>query len=148
MRKKIFLSIIALISFSIGNIAFAKWYIDTLLDINSGIESYDIKLEKLDSYNFKNTSTQETYNRFVSINRILRSELLRKYQSGNFEYYQMQGIIKNYKWFIYNTNKFFQYLSIKDSGITWKSIDTAILRSYQNVRIYYTRMKNIIKRKY
>ena len=145
--KKIISSIIILIaSFSITNNAFAMQSIDELLEIPSGIEAFEIQLQRLDAHNFQTQGIQNVYDTFQSTNKVLRSELIRKYRDGEFEYYQMQGIIKNYSGFIYHTNKLFQYLAIKDSGILGKEVDTAILRSYQNVRIYYTRMKNIISR--
>lgn len=150
--KKFIISIIVLVaSFSIPNGVFAMWnggYLEDLLEIPSGVEAFDISLAELDTHYFQTAAIQNVYNNFASVDRVLRDELINKYRNGDFEYYQMQGIIKNYKDFVYHTNKLFQYLSIKDNGISGKSIDTAILRSYQNVRISYTRMRNIIARNY
>jgi hypothetical protein len=56
----------------------------------------------------------------------------------------MQWIVRNYKNFVFHTNKLFFYLSYKDNGIRGKEVDTAILRSYQNIRINFNRMTNII----
>lgn len=147
MKKYIVFIIVALCSFSIANTTSAQ-SIDQILQIQTGVEAFDISQVKLDSHTFKTASIQSTYDTFVSTNTILRSELINKYRNGDFEYYQMQGIIKNYSGFIYHTNKLFTYLSIKDSGIKTKEVDTAILRSYQNVRIYYNRMKSLVAKSY
>ena len=148
MKKILIYSIIFFWSFSIENTVFSEWYIDELLEIHSGIEAFDIELVDIQYYRFQTPGIQHVYDSFLSVNDVLKNELMRKYREDNFAYYQMQGIIKNYKGFIYHTDKLFFYLSIKDNGLKGKEIDTAILRSYQNTRIYYTRMKNIIKRDY
>lgn len=147
--NKIVVSIIVLISgFSITNSVNASGYIDNLLEIPTGPEAFDITLESLDYYSFNSPQISKVYNDFREVNEVLRDEIVRKYNAGDFDYYQMQGIIKNYKMFVYHTNKLFEYLSLKDNGIWGKSIDTAILRTYQNTRIYYNRMKYIISQSY
>ena len=130
------------------NSVFGEGYIDSLLQIDTGIEVFDIELANMDVYTFKTPSIQNVYNDFVEVNEVLRGEIIRKYSTGEFGFYQMQGIIKSYKNFIYHNNKFFQYLSIKDSGVSGKEIDRAILSSYKNTRIHFTRMKSIIARSY
>lgn len=144
--KKIIVSIIVLvISFSTSSVNAS---IDDLLQIPTWPEMFDITTVNLDVYNFNSSAIQNVYLSFSETNIILRDELVRKYNAGEFDFYQMQWIITNYKMFVYHTNKLFEYLELKEQGYSGKTIDTAILRSYQNIRIYYNRMKDIIGRSY
>lgn len=151
LKKTIGCIIILLSSISISNWVSAfnqGGYIDELLEIPTGVEAFEISLPQVDIYNFRNSSVRSVYENFSSVHQVLRQELLNKYANGDFEYYQMQGIIKNYSDFVYHTNKLFGYLEIRESGISGKTIDTAIIRSYQNIRISYNRMRNTIARNY
>ncbi len=145
--KKLSLIILALCIFSIGNTTFAQ-SIDDLLELDSGLEAFSIETQKLDTYSFRSPQIESVYQRFIVINRILKDELMRKYRNGDFDYYQMQWIIKNHKDFVFHTNKLFYYLSLKDNGMQSKPIDTAIMRSYQGTKTSYNRMKYIISKSY
>jgi len=148
MKKSITLIIALLVSFSIPSGVFAIQSIDSLLEIQSGVEGFDISRVKLEQHSFRTDAIKNVYEDFHASNDVLRSEILKKYRNWEFSYYQMQWIVKSYKQFVYNTNKLFWYLAIKDSWFRGKTIDTAILRSYQNIRIHYNRMKHLIWRSY
>jgi hypothetical protein len=148
--KKILAGIIAIfISFSIQTPSFASNSIDELLELPYGPELHRIQLVgKLDNIVFINEKRQENYMDFVRVNEILRRELMRKYHNGDFEVSQMSGIIENYKNTVYYTNRVFYYLKLQEDGMSGDEIDMAIASAYSNIRVYYTRMKNIIKKSY
>jgi len=148
MKRFIATIIVLLASFSIWNKAFALKSIDSLLEIETGVEGFELSLPRLESHSFRTEAIINVYEEFRSTNELLRGEIMNKYRNREFSYYQMQGIVKSYSQFVYHTNKLFWYLSIKDTGFREKTIDTAILRSYQNVRIHYNRMKHLIGRSY
>ncbi len=119
--------------------------LDELLQIPTGPEVFDIQRATLDNHRFASSTLETVYNNYRTLDNILRTEIIRKYEAGDFENTQMQGIVRNYKNFVFHTNKLFAYLALKDNGIRGKSIDTAILRSYQNIRINFDRMTDIIR---
>ena len=44
-----------------------EWAIESLLDLNYGIEAYDIELEELDNYVFNNEHNNFVFNRFKKV---------------------------------------------------------------------------------
>jgi len=60
----------------------------------------------------------------------------------------MNGIVENYKKTVYYTNQIFGYLKMREDGVSGDELSKAIADGYSNLRVYYTRMKNIIKRNY
>jgi len=59
----------------------------------------------------------------------------------------MQGIIKNYKSFVYNTNKLFNYIAIKEARPYYEEADRAIKKYYSEVRIRYNRLSYLVNMK-
>lgn len=148
MKKIIISIVVSILYFSIANSVSAQ-SIDEILELPIGPEIYQIQLDsKLDRIVFTDSSRQETYQDFVRVNEILRKELIRKYINGDFETYQMNGIVENYKKTVYYTNQVFRYLKMREDGMSGDEIETAIANGYSNIRVYYTRMKNIIKKNY
>lgn len=148
--KKIYAPIIALlVFFSIANSALAVRSIDDILWLPNWPESGKMsEIGGLESYSFKNAETQRDYMDFKRVNQILQAELIRKYKNEDFSQNQIGGIIENYKKTIYYTNQLFYYRSLKEEWISGDEIDAAIASAYSNIRVYYTRMKNIIKESY
>ncbi|MFK7780072.1 MAG: hypothetical protein QM490_02895 [Candidatus Gracilibacteria bacterium] len=145
MRKIITYIIAFIIFFSSLSITFAEeGYIEKLLDLNFGVEEYNLNLSSIDYIHFNNPQYNHIYNELKTIDSILREEFMKKYRSGEYEYYQTNGIITNYNNFVYYINRFFFYLKIKE-GNSFIELDTAIIRNYRNMRSSYTKVKNIVK---
>lgn len=146
--KKIIAIILFLFLFSIVNFANAsEGYIGRLLQINVWPEAYDLSLVSIDDINFISSENQEVFNNFKLSAEILRAEILRQYEAGNISYYTMQGIIKNYKSFVYNTNKLFNYIAIKEARPYYEEADRAIKKYYSEVRIRYNRLSYLVNMK-
>ena len=58
----------------------------------------------------------------------------------------MQDLIKNYKNFIYYTDKTFYYISEEEKGLRGKEIQNAIYSGYSNMRLYYSNIQDIISK--
>jgi len=122
----------------------SEWYIEWLLQINSWVEAFDIELANIDTYYFENESLRNTYLEFTKVASLLKNEIIRKYENDEFEYYQTKWIIKNYKKFIYYSDQIFYFLKLREKWYRWKEIDNAVLESYQNIRVYYKRLKRLV----
>lgn len=145
--KKIITSIITFtIIFSSLSSTFAEeWYIERLLDLNYWVEKATINLSELNYYKFEKTSYIRVYNEFKTIDKILRSEFIKKYENWEYDYYQINWIITNYNNFIYYLNKFFYYLKLKEKGYKYTELDSAIINSHTNMRRFYRHVKNNAK---
>ena len=146
--KNILVYILAIFSLlSISNNSFAsEWYVEQLLDINIWIEEYDLELANMDIMYFRDYRMQEKFHDFQEINQILKSEIINKYRTWDFDYYQTKWIITNHKNFVYYVNELFYYISIKETSPYYKEVDDAILKSYEKVRSNYRRVKILVNR--
>jgi len=142
-----FITISYLLLSSMSSTFAEEWYLETLLDLNYWVEEHNIEISELDYIYFNNDLYNQVYNEVQNIDRVLKNEFINKYRNWEYEYYQVNWIIQNYKNFIYHTNKFFFYLQIEENHSNYKELDTAILRSYRNMRSSYRKVKNIIRRK-
>ena len=147
--KNILKIIIALITFfSTINTTFAsEWYIEQILDLNYWIEEYNLELSDLDNISFRDQTTNEMFEEFKRMNTLLKGEIIYKYRNNEFDFYQTSWIVSSHKKFVYNTNKLFYYISLKEEGYNYWELDTAILKSYRKIRIYYRKVKNLTYRK-
>ena len=110
------------------------------------MEKYDLELANMDTMYFKNPQTQELHNEFKRVNRILKSQIISKYRSWEFNYYQTKWIITNHKNFVYYVNELFYYMSMKETTRYYTEIDDAILKSYEKIRSNYRRVKILVNR--
>jgi len=138
--------IISLILSSLSTTFAEKWYLETLLDLNYWIEEHSLELAELNNISFNSKLYNRVYDNIKNIDKILRKEIIKNYRNWKYEYYQVNGIIKNYKNFIYHTNKFFYYIKIEEKYPNYRDLDTAILRSYRNMKSSYRKVKNLSKR--
>ena len=147
--KKITKLIITLsLIFSSLSTTFAKeWYIESLLNLNYSVEEYKLDLVKIDYINFNNKKHKQVYNKLKTSNDILKKWFIKNYKDWKYKSYQINWIIKNYNNFVYHTNKLFLFLKIKEQNNNYTELNTAILRSYINMKTSFTRVQNIIKRK-
>ncbi|MDD2907074.1 MAG: hypothetical protein PHH98_00390 [Candidatus Gracilibacteria bacterium] len=147
MKKLVFIILSIFLFFSISNITSAEnkeGYLEKLLDLNYGIEDYKFSINDLNYVSFYNSQSQKMYDNFRTADKMLKDELLKKYRSGEIDYYKMNGIVTNYNLFVYHTNKMFNYLSIKEVRSDFKELDSAILKNYELARTYYSRSKLLI----
>jgi len=151
--KKIIFSIIFVSSiFSIVNItkANSRWIIENLLNLNYWPEIYNLSLETLDTYYFNDNYLKQVYSNTKSMDSLVRKKIIDSYKNGVYSYTTTNWIINNYKKFIYYTNKFFYYLSLVDDNHSLrkdKEVQSWLLRSYENSRIYYKKVKYLINKK-
>lgn len=152
--KKIIVSIIMVFSiFSIGNELKANYQeglIENLLNLNYGPLIFDLNLEKLESYNFRDLTLRKVYDGLVVYDNLTRQQIINAHKAGQYDYNTTNGIIKNYKTFISYTNDFFYYLDIIDKNPNFKNnteIQDAILITYRNSQSYYRKVRNLVNKK-
>lgn len=154
--KKIILVIIAIFSlFSIENNVFAnntyqKWLIENLLNLEYWPLTYELTLEKLDRYSFKDPSLKRIYADLVKYDSFTRTAIIDAHKDWVYDYYTTNGIVKNYSNFVYYTNSFFYYLSLIDKNKTLENnheIQDAVLSNYKNSQSYYKKVQSLISKK-
>lgn len=152
--KKLVLTILFIFSFfSIVNYSIAwytdekniEWYMEKILDLNYGIEQYKFEVNEIRYIYFYNKNSQDLYDSFRATEQALKQEFLKQYKNDEIDYYTMNGIINNFNLFVYHSNKMFEYLSMKEKNNSYKELDNAIFKNYQNSRSYFYKTKNLIK---
>lgn len=113
--KYIFTLLIVVVSLFFSSVFSAsaqEGYLEQLLQLSTGLESSQMdEIPKLPARAFSNASVQKTYDEFLKLDTLLRSEFVKQYQNGDISYYQMQDLIANYSDFLYYTGKTFSYVS-------------------------------------
>lgn len=131
---------------SIFSVNAQSGYLESLLDLNYGIESYQLEnIPKLEAKSFSSPAVQQTYNSFLKVDSTLRAEFIKQYRAWTLSAYQVQDIITSYGNFIYNTQKTFLYISENEKGTRGTEIQTAISNGYSQMRMSYTKVKGIIQ---
>ena len=148
MKKitKLIISFTIIIS-SLSTTFAEEWYIEKLLDLNYGIEEYELNLSEIKYIHFKNQNFNKIYNELKTADSVLKKWFMRKYRNWELEYYKINWIIKNYNNFVYHTNQFFLFLKLKEQRPYYKETTQAILTNYKEMRNSYKKVKNIIKSK-
>lgn len=119
---------------------------EQLLELNTGLEVYELGLTTMDPMTFSEASLQNTYNEFIRVDGVLRNEFIRMYRDGELSHAHMRDIVVNYNAYIYYTNKTFYYLRQKELGYDNKETQRAIINGYSSMRTYYIRVKGVIER--
>ena len=80
--KKISVLIIAslLVFSSISQLNAEEGYMEQLLELNTGLEVYELGLTKMDPMTFSETSLQNTYGEFIRVDAVLRNEFIHMYR--------------------------------------------------------------------
>jgi len=131
---------------SIISVSASGWALERLLEINTGLEVYNMQsIPSLEAQNYSNSSVQTTYNDFLRTDTTLRNEFIRQYRWGEITHYQMQDLIKNYSNFVYYTNRTFWYIAEQERWLRGKELQNAINSGYSNIRMSYWKVRNIIK---
>jgi len=146
--KKIYILIISIFFiFSIQNINAKEWIIEDLFNLNYWPMIYDLSLEKLESYNFTDSTLKNIYNKFKTYDNLIRNEIIDKHKIWEFDFYTTNWIIKNYKTYVYYTNEFFYLLSLVEKNPSLKEdveFQIQFLKTYKNSALYYQKVKNLI----
>lgn len=143
--KKTICIITFFIIFSIAPSLYAeRWYIEELLELPTWPEAFDINIQTLPTYTFKNKKTQNLFNSYKNISVVLKNEFLFQYENETISQYMMRDLIRNYNLFIYHTNKMFYYISLKDKDPWLDDVIYPISKNYSLSRIHYNKIKNII----
>lgn len=145
--KKIIIFIISFTIFlsSQSNTFAEEWYIERLLDLNYWVEELTLGLSELEYVQFNTAQYDNMYNELKNADWLLRTEFMKKYRNWEYTYSQINWIITNYNNFIYYTNKFFYYLKLKESGYSYTELDSAMIKSFTNMRNSYRHVQNNAK---
>lgn len=143
--KKI-LAIICIFSFvSIPSFSFANSQnIEDLLNIKYGPEVFELEAISFPDYSFSHSAIQNTYNTYKANMEILKGALIEKYSRGEFDYYQMRGIVTNFSYFMYYTNQMFKHIKQKELGYDGKELNVMIHSDYEKTRTFYNLLKNSV----
>lgn len=144
--KKLLLSIITILGiFSIFSYANAReGSLERALDLEYGPEAFELALPEIWNYYLKNTKNKNALKTFKMADSILKEAFMREYRDGKFDYTKTNAIIENYNLFVYHTNKYFEFLSLKEKDPTNSEADTAVLSNYKSSRAYMKKLKYMI----
>lgn len=149
--KKFIASIIVLISIiSIQSPVFAsnQPIFERLLDLNHGIEEYDLQLAHLDEMYFYDNNLNKMHREFEQANENIKKEIIMYYRQGRFTNYQTQGIVRAQKNFVYYTNQIFVHMKYKELDSNYADVDWEILDNYRQARSAYNKVRQVINTKY
>ena len=145
MKKIISLIIVLTIFFSSLTKTFAEeWYIEKLLNLNYWVEEFNLNLSKLNNIYFNDEKNNRIFNELKTVDSLLTNQFMLKYKNWEYEYYEINWIIKNYNNFIYYTNKYFYFIKLNEQRPYYKENNTAILNSYKNMISSYKKIKYIL----
>jgi len=146
MNKIIKFIITLTIIFSSQSNTFAEeGYIENLFDLNYWVEELDLDLHDIKYIYFNNEKYNRIYREIKTVDSLLKDGFMRNYRNWEYEYYQMNWIVNNYNKFIYNTNQFFFFIKLKEQNSNYSEVNSAIMSSYRNMKIYYSKVKNLAK---
>lgn len=151
MKKVFFIIISIFFIFSTQNtLAKENGLIEDLLNLNYWPMVYDLDGEHLNSYSFKNKKLKKVYSTMSQYDSLIRDEIIYQFQQWTYSYETTNGIIKNYKNFIYYTNQLFYFLNEIEKKPSLKNdfeIQDALLKNYKNSASYYKKVKNLTLQK-
>jgi hypothetical protein len=145
--KKLLALIIAVISlFSISTQTFAQNepIFERILDLNYGVEDYEIHLANLDEMYFFSSTYKGIHSDFKGANSKIQQEIIQYYREWRFTRSQTQGLVKSHKDFVYYTNQVFRHIKYKELDPNFADVDSAILENYRESRSSYNHIKKII----
>jgi len=150
MKKIIFGIITTFFIFSTQTFAQEKWLIEKMLNLNYWPMVYDLSLEKLDNYTYKDYYLNNLYNNLVKYDKIIKDNIIKYYKDWKYDYNTTNWIIRNYKNFISYTNDFFYFSKMMEKYPYLKNdieIQDGFLKSYKNSQIYYKKVQNLISKR-
>lgn len=145
MKKLLAVIIITFSFFSTFNFTNASNdLLDETLDLTYGPENFESNLPKVWNYYFKNKNNASTFKKFKAIDFSLRELIMENYRNKKYDFNAINGIVDNYTLFIFHTNKYFEYLAIREKNPKFSEVNTAILKNYKLSRSYLKKVKYII----
>lgn len=125
----------------------SNWIIEDEFDLNFGPAEIEISLWKIDNFSFKKSSNKSKYNNLKKYDTLIREQIMFLAREWVYDSYELNGIIMDYKNFIYYTNRYFYFLSILDKNpklINDVWIQEWYLKSYKSMADYYKKTKFLI----
>jgi hypothetical protein len=80
------------------------------------------------------------------INKVVKKEILRKIEAGEFDYYTWFDVIKAYWSFIYNVNRLFELYSFKENWSKDPYINSNIRDTSFVMRTHYKRLQYLVNK--
>lgn len=147
--KKIIAGIIAIICiFSTLGTTFAQEsFFEDLLDLNYGVEDYQLQLSNLEPMYFYSQDLQAMHSEFQKWNQKIKSEIMQYFRDGRLTDYQVQGIVRAHKNFVYYTNQIFRHSYYKELDPYYADVDSQIIKSYTQSRLAYRKIEKILNSK-
>lgn len=151
--KKLIFPIICIFLFFSNNFVFANTsdgLIENTLNLRYWPTIYNLSLEKLKTYNFKDTYLKNAYQDMKKYDQIIRTQIISEYQNNAYDYNTMNGIIKNYKSFVYYTNRLFYSFSLAEKNKQLNNdpeFQYSIMRNYSQINTYYSKVKNLLSKR-
>jgi hypothetical protein len=121
--------------------------VEETLDFIPGIAEFNLELEELDRVNFSTKTNKEKYNDFYAQDQKMRTLIIKLYEEWELTEYEVNGVIKNYKDFIYYTNQYFYYLKTQEKNPKLKKddeVNDALLKNYKNSQSSFKKVKAVI----
>lgn len=121
--------------------------VEEILEFTPGIAEFDLWLEELETVNFSTKINKEKYNDLYAQDQKIRSIVIELYENGELSEYEVNGVIKNYKNFIYYTNEYFYYLRAQEKNSKLKKdaeVNDALLKNYKNSQASFKKVKAVI----
>ena len=136
----IYISIIISVFFtSLSHASAKKWAIDSLLNLEFGIEKMAFTLSKMKAQTFSNATLDEKHKKLRQINNLIIDEFYKKYESWEIDYYAAHWLAIEQKNFAYTATQLFKYLELK-WALKTSRFDTKILEFYWDTRISYDKI--------
>ncbi len=148
--KKIIASIIAIIwvfSTFLPTTFAEEPFFENLLDLNYGVEDYELNLSDLEEMYFYSQQLQTMHSEFQKWNQKIKAEIMQYYRSGKISSYQAQGIVRAHKNFVYYTNQIFRHSLYKELDPNYADVDSQILENYTQSRLAYRKIVKILNTK-
>lgn len=117
-----------------------------VFDLPYGVEQMRMDFQTLPSRNFPRSETTELYQRFVYLDQKLQDEVMNLYYQNILTVYEVNDFIRIHETYLYHTQKTFDYIALKQSGVSGKDIESALLSSYTSLRATYMNMQNILNK--
>jgi hypothetical protein len=130
---------------SLSNTFAEEGYIENLFDLNYWVEELDLNLHEIKYIHFNNEKYNRIYREIKTVDSLLKNGFMKNYREWIYDYYQMNWIVSSYNKFIYNTNLFLYFIKIKEENNQYSEVNPAIINSYRNMNIYYSKVKNLAK---
>jgi hypothetical protein len=130
---------------SLSNTFAEEGYIENLFDLNYWVEELDLNLHEIKYIHFNNEKYNRIYREIKTVDSLLKNGFMNNYREWIYDYYQMNWIVSSYNKFIYNTNLFLYFIKIKEENNQYSEVNSAIISSYRNMNIYYSKVKNLAK---